>query len=742
MSSLWGELKRRNVVRVAVAYAVVSWLILQLTDVLIPILGLPEWVGKLVLLLLLISFPIALFFAWAFELTPEGVKLEKHVDRSESITAQTSRKLDFIIIAVLVVAVGLLLSDRFLHEDPAQPQAIVEAPLAEPLSASNGKGNRLSVAVLPFANRSNSEDHVFFVDGIHDDILTQLAKISSLRIISRTSMMQYRDTEKSIRVIGEELDVGTILEGSVQRAGDRVRINVQLIDAISDEHIWAEVYDRALTAANIFEIQTEIATAIAGELRANLTPEEEQRLALRPTENLEAYEAYLLGRQSMARRTTDTINAAKSYFERAIDLDNNFALAYVGISDTIQLQVDYSGAAPMDVAHEAKPYVDRALELDSKSGEAYISLASTYEYMREFDAANEAYQRGLELAPNYAQGHMWYGLFLMYVRGQLKAALTQFQLAAVHDPLSAINHSNMGKALEFLGRFDESWAILQKVRDIDPTYAFGHFFIGAKFWAVDGRLDTAIDSLFTAMFLDPRDPMTPAEIARLYSSLGDDRTATCWANNAVEISPDAGWTLNILAGLSALQGDTADAAEYGRRALSLLHYPRDWTLALSVAKDHLLQNDDYKIAQLLYETKFDEFAIDEIPITHPNFEAAVDYADVLLHTGETDRANEILDAVEAYIANVPRLGFYGFSLTDVRIHTLRGDTALALATLREAVDQNWRYQWRYYLEVDSILEPLRSDPEFDAILAIIQQDMATQLEAVRAKETIEKSCSV
>ena len=155
-----------------------------------------------------------------------------------------------------------------------------------------------------------------------------------------------------------------------------------------------------------------------------------------------------------------------------------------------------------------------------------------------------------------------------------------------------------------------------------------------------------------------------------------------------------------------------------------------------------MQNDDYKIAQLLYETKFDEFAIDENPITHRNFEAAVDYADVLLHTGETDRANEILDAVEAYIANVPRLGFYGFSLTDVRIHTLRGDTALALATLREAVDQNWRYQWRYYLEVDSILEPLRSDPEFDAILAIIQQDMATQLEAIRAKETIEKSCSV
>ncbi len=742
MVTLYQELKRRNVVRVGIAYLAASWVILQVLDLVIENVAAPPWVMQMILVVTGLGFPVALIFAWAFEMTPEGVKRERDVDRSVSTTHQTGRRLDRIIIVVLVVAVGLLLGDRFLREGPVQPQATVEAPLAEPLSASNGEGNRLSVAVLPFANRSRSEDDAFFVDGIHDDILTQLAKISSLRIISRTSVMQYRDTEKSMRVISEELDVGTILEGSVQRAGDSVRINVQLIDAISDKHIWAEVYDRALTAANIFEIQTEIATTIAGELRANLKPEEKQRLALRPTENLEAYEAYLLGRQSMARRTTETINAAKDYFARAIDLDNNFALAYVGISDTIQLQVDYSGVPPLAAAREAKPYVDRALELDSKSGEAYTSLASTYEYMGEFNAADQAYQRGLELAPNYAQGHFWYGLFLQLVRGQPNAALTQYQLAAVHDPLSAIIHINTGSALESLGRFDESWAILQKVRDIDPTYAFGQSSIGWKYWTVDGRLDTAIDSFFTAMFLDPKNPSGPADIAAIYSSLGDDQAATCWANNAVKLNPDSGWTLAMLTELSALRGDTADAAEYARRALPVLHGYRDWALALSVAKDRSLQNDDYELARLLYETQFEEYAIEEIPLTHANFEAAVDYADVLLHAGETDRANELLDSIEAYIANMPRLGVLGFSLTDVRIHTLRGDTVLALTTLREAVDQNWRYRWRYFLEVDSILEPLRSDPEFEEILAIVQQDMAKQLAAVRARETIETSCSI
>ncbi len=299
MAGLFEELKRRNVVRVGIAYLIAAWLVLQVIDLVLENVPAPPWVMQVILLLTAVGFPFALLFAWAFELTPEGLKRERDVDRSKSITPQTGRKLDRLIIVVLVIAVGILLTDRIWLRDAGQEEPAAQVTTTEPSSQSS----RRSIAVLPFANRSNAADDVFFVDGIHDDILTQLAKISALKVISRTSVAQYRDTEKTMRVIGGELDVATIMEGSVQRAGNRVRINVQLIDADTDEHLWAEVYDRELTVANIFEIQTEMATAIAGALRANLTSDEQQRLAVRPTENLEAYEAYLLGRQRMTMRT-------------------------------------------------------------------------------------------------------------------------------------------------------------------------------------------------------------------------------------------------------------------------------------------------------------------------------------------------------------------------------------------------------------------------------------------------------
>ena len=275
MAGLFEELKRRNVVRVGIAYLVAAWLVLQIIDVVLENLPVPPWVMQVILLLTALGFPFAIVFAWAFELTPEGLKRERDVDRSKSITPKTGRRLDRLIIVVLVVAVGVLLTDKLLFREVGEAQQAVQVKTTDP----SPRSSRRSIAVLPFANRSNSADDAFFVDGIHDDILTQLAKISALKIISRTSVMQYRDTEKPMRVIGDELDVATIMEGSVQRAGNRVRINVQLIDADTDEHLWAEVYDRELTAPNIFEIQTEMATAIADVLHASLTGDEPQKTA-------------------------------------------------------------------------------------------------------------------------------------------------------------------------------------------------------------------------------------------------------------------------------------------------------------------------------------------------------------------------------------------------------------------------------------------------------------------------------
>jgi TolB-like protein len=315
------ELKRRNVFRVGIAYAVVAWLILQLSDVLISMLNLPDWVGRLVILLITIGFPLALIFAWAFELTPDGIKRDQDVGRSASVSPVTGRKLDFVIIAALVMALGFVIVDQYVMEE-------------------QGPELEKSIAVLPFANRSALPEDAYFVDGIHDDILTQLSNLSGIeKVISRTTMARYRDTDKSVPEIAAELGVAAIVEGSVQRAGGTIRVTIQLISAPEDEHLWAKNYDRQLNTDNIFAIQSEIAAAIADSLHATLTAGDAKQLETFPTDNLDAYDAYLLGKHAMADRTLHDIRRARSFFESAVEIDPQFALAQVGIADTANLTV-------------------------------------------------------------------------------------------------------------------------------------------------------------------------------------------------------------------------------------------------------------------------------------------------------------------------------------------------------------------------------------------------------------------
>ena len=478
MASIWGELRRRNVVKVAVAYAIVGWLLVEVASVVLPTLLLPDWTLRILVFFVILGFPLALIFAWAYEMTPEGLKREKEVDRSLSIAAQTGRKLDFIIIGVMAVAIAYFLVDKFVWvgEEPSAGVAVSE--------------DRKSIAVLPFANRSVNEEDAFFVDGIHDDILTHLAKIGSLKVISRTSVERFKGTTKSMQEIGEVLGAANIVEGGVQRAGDRVRINVQLIDAASDEHLWAESYDRQLTAANIFAIQTEIATAIADELRVVLSSGEQERLATVPTENLAALEAYFHGKQRMAKRTTGALAEAVDYFRQAIELDPDFALAYIGLADSYLLQAAYSGLPNDEMFPKVKTAIDKALELDDQLGEAYATLGAFQGHKHDPAAAEVAFKRALELNPNYATAHHWYGGLLGDL-GRDEESLARYRKAQELDPLSAVINMGVGNALRRLGRFDEELAQYEKVIEIDPAFPRAYEFIGDIHWAVLGQLDDA-----------------------------------------------------------------------------------------------------------------------------------------------------------------------------------------------------------------------------------------------------------
>jgi TolB-like protein len=300
---LFTELKRRNVFRVGIAYIVGAWLLAQVADLALDVIGAPDIVLRSLAVVLALGFIPAVIFAWAFEMTPEGVKRESEVDRGQSITGQTGKKLNLVTILMVVSAVVFVVVERYLPESirvaPQNGSEQVRQQPVEPEQApvpARQPASEKSIAVLPFANRSNQDDDLFFTDGIHDDLLTQLAKIHDLTVISRTSVMEYRDTRKNLKEIGAELNVGTILEGGIQKVGNRVRINAQLIEVATDKHLWAETFDRELTAENIFDIQSEISRKIVASIAVELTPEEERQLSEVPTQNLLAYEAYLRAR--------------------------------------------------------------------------------------------------------------------------------------------------------------------------------------------------------------------------------------------------------------------------------------------------------------------------------------------------------------------------------------------------------------------------------------------------------------
>ena len=727
--SLIAELRRRNVFRVGVAYGIVAWLLIEITATTFPILKLPDWSVTLVTVLVLIGFPLALIVAWAFELTPEGFKRESAVDPGEPITRVTGRKLDFAIIGLLVLAVVFLVVDNYvLESQPEQAQTTTEpVPAAEPIARER------SIAVLPFANRSANQADAFFVDGIHDDILTHISRISALKVISRTSVMSYRDTTKNLKTIGEELGVATVLEGGVQRAGNQVRVNVQLIDAATDEHLWAETYDRKLNAANIFAIQTEIATAIADALRATLSPEEQDRLATVPTENLAAYESYLLGKQRLAKLTTAALREAVDYFERAIELDPDFALAYVGLADGYIWLSGRSSDLPLEeTLRKAQVATDKALALDDRMGEAYNSLAGIKQEWNDYEGAEAAYRRALELNPNYATAYFWYGTLLdVGSLNRPEEALALFRKAVELDPLSTAAIVSVGDSLLFLGRFQEDLAWFEKAIEIDPGYAAAYFNIGAHYHFASGQLDEALVWFAKGTSLDPSNQGIHAHTGFIFLDLGDPDKAEYWIERSIEANPEGYWPNVVMQALHLYRGEDVRALDYGRKAFAL--WPSQWP-GLALLRDHELRKERYAEARALYEKTYPELLNEDDPkVVEWNWREATDLALVLTKTGEQERANWLLERSFRHFQTMPPR-FPPDEIREVKIYALRGEKQKALAALRQAIDEGWRFFWWYYLKRDPNLESLHDEPEFQAMVAEIEADMAEQLARVREME--------
>ena len=452
------ELKRRNVYKVAVAYAVVAWLTIQAASIFLPAFNAPQWAMQIVILILVVGFPIALAFSWAFEITPEGIVRESEVTVDESITNHTGRKIVALTIVLAVVATGLLIFQFVRSRSRSTPRQ------SEAATVSNK-----SIAVLPFDNLSDDKSNAYFTEGVQDEILTRLAKVSDLKVIARTSTQHFKSAPENLADIARQLGVANILEGSVQKVGDQVRVNVQLINAMTNAHLWADIYDRKLT--DIFAVESDIAKSIADTLRAKLSSSAEHVLALRPTENPEAHELYLRGRYFWNRRTGANLQKAADYFQQAIGKDPAYALAYSGLADCHVLLPAYAelGSNPRDELPKALEAARKAVELDDTLGEAHTSLARALASDLQLPAAMSEFKRAIELNPNYATAHQWFGECLQS-QGHLEEALAELKRAQELDPLSLIINSVLGFALDTVGKSDEAIAQLHKTIEIDPNF--------------------------------------------------------------------------------------------------------------------------------------------------------------------------------------------------------------------------------------------------------------------------------
>jgi TolB-like protein/Flp pilus assembly protein TadD len=618
------ELKRRNVIRMAGLYLVGAWLIVQVAGTVLPMFGAPEWLPRTIVILLAIGFVPAVIFSWVFELTPEGLKLEEDVARERSITPRTGRRMDRMIIVVLILALGYFAFDKFVLTPRREAALVVNAAPNESRSAINEK----SIAVLPFENRSEEKQNEYFADGVQDEILTNLARIADLKVISRGSVMQYKSSvARNLREIGQQLGVAHLLEGSVQRAANKIRVNAQLIDARTDAHLWAQTYDRDL--ADVFAIQSEIAKAIAEQLQARLSPNEKAAIEKPPTTDLAAFDLYtraktLLLSIGFSINSVQSLQQAVELLNQAVGRDPAFFEAYY------QLVFAHGSAYSVFGDHTparlamTEAALQAATRLRPDAGETHLARANYLYYcLRDYNGALAELEVARRSLPNDPRIFELHG-YIFRRRGQQEEGVRNLERSVELDPRNPFTLQQLALSYQFLRRYPEEAAVLDRALSIVPNDVVTKTAraVVDLFWKAETRLlHEAIDSILAAgpgaisdaanaWFLCALAERDPAAAERALVALGDN---PCWSDNAVRLTrsfgegllarmmkdearahaaftrarleqekivqaqPDYGPALCVLGLIDAALGRKEEALREGRRAIELLPLEKDST---------------------------------------------------------------------------------------------------------------------------------------------------------------------
>jgi TolB-like protein len=729
-------MKRRNVVRVAIAYAIVSWLLIEIASTVFPMLMLPEWTATFVAVLLILGFPVALIFAWAYELTPEGLKKEKDVDRSESATRLTDRKLDFVIIGVLAVTVAYFIGEKLFWSD-----VTVSESQSESASVTTAEITR-SIAVLPFVNMSGDAEQEYFSDGITEEILNALAGIRELAVTSRTSAFAFKGKSISIPAIAKELGVAHVLEGSVRKSGERLRITAQLIDVASDRHLWSESYDRELT--DVFAVQEEISANIAAALKVSLLGETVATPAP-PAAVPEAYDLYLRGLQQVSLQTFAANAQAEKYFQEAIDIDPKFVRAYAALGWTWFNQSN-SGSVPRDVnLPKIRQLLERGLKLDADNAGLIGISGQLALWDGNLEQARVHFGRAMTLDPPYFG--IWYSYSdTLWFLGRLSEAVKVRTDWLQSDPLNPNAHGMMAFTHYFLGDADATFAAASRLREIAPDNPYG-LFINGLIRIVDlGDLANGILAFEESLKIDPDDHEVIILVGLLCYSIGEIESAEAFIDKGRQLAPENTMVNAARAYGLALRGDLTAAKQISLDALAEHRQFERWFggyITLRFAVDELIDRGEPMQAVemiLQAEPKWvafrDQGPSDALHLsTNPGrygvgpflIDYFADFARALRAAGDETGAGNVLAHMQTNLNWRHEHSLLDFESRDAELFALQGRLDDAMDALERAEKNGSMYLlWQYRLIHNRIFDEIRDHPRFEALVERVEAEMQRQ----------------
>jgi TolB-like protein/Tfp pilus assembly protein PilF len=733
-------------------YLVGSWVILQLYDIVGPAVGLSEDSIIYLILVLLVGFPLVILFCWTFEITPQGLVLTKAVGEDRSISRQTGRKIDRVIIGLLTVALGFFMFEYFSRSDDAAEvvTAANEAAVDEGTTnatkvvtaaskvAQELADPRPSVAVMPFANMSSDEENEYFADGLSEELLNVLAQIQGLRVAARTSSFHYKGTNPNLTEVGEALGVEHILEGSVRKSGNRVRITTQLISAQDGFHLWSKTFDRELE--DIFAIQDEIAREVSGAMQVTLLEPGIQVGSIASTTNVAAHDAYLRGKQSLYQRTEEEVRHAMDMFQLANKMDPEYAPALLGVASTALIAYNNHNSMTflesMDIAKDA---LDKAADLDFKTSEYWATLGLYHHHNAPYDSesialAEEAYQKAITLNPNNVLAYIWYASLLAQDKpGDNRQQAYELELKALQlDPLNRVINGNHQLILARMGQDDEAIENLERLRRLDPTYptySTGLVFIHMS----RGDVEEAL------VYLDdvPADDVRGAYISMNLAFYINDHEALDQVFARIPLDSY---------GFEAVEevefAFRRSRPELTARAEVFLLQPDYDGLWFSLM-NRLEELGEYELVKQLIENTFPEFAKDT-PVVIPNRMGVCDaYLSAIYALGETERAQRYARTLLDERSWQRRNELGGKGIEDALSYIVLGQREKAIAEFEAAASEGWR---RFYLDrvpMRSWYDTIADEPRIQSVKATMDRHVASVrepiLEALRKRGLLDES---